>query len=460
MVNLVEFVKSYNKVKEVSKFQTTGGFAIKSLDKKTLSYIQVDNVYRRLGYLATNNIVAVSECVKDTDGVVNQNLISPNHPNLHMYGCDTDTGFVINADLSNISSTISHKTVTSGKSEPSILNFNGIKIASIHLPGDGPNGDGKPDGPGPLSIFDFLEANLGSLPTDVNVVCGDTNITVSKSLSDVKREEEITEWFEKKLHGKWIVLMSGVKVGKHRRGFILRNQQLQKSVSESTNDTEADGTIMAIKLGSDIAKDKVMSIVSALKELNHSVDESSVDALTFEVPSEDCLQPDGSPVEKIWLDHSVLSINMATLCVLTDKTYNTQYPRNLIVVNMGSIVNANHKNWNTKYLLYQSEINQADRDVYEIVRKHNLSAGLPEYDDIDGKEIKDTEIVDYNVMRNEIDVRIMSLTKDLDEKIYVGGNLTKRRRSKLNRRINRNKTSRKTNLKTLRNKRRSTFRSW
>jgi hypothetical protein len=385
-----------------------------------------------------------------------------------MYGCDTDTGFVINQKLPTILSTISHKPETSGKSITSVLNFNGIKIASIHLPGDGPNGDGKPDGPGPVSISKFLDDNLGTLPKDVNVVCGDTNITVSKSLSGVKREEEITNWFQTKLGGKWIVLMSGVKVGKHRRGFILRNQQLPKSVPESTNDTEADGTIMAIKLGSDIDINKdnvmsiVMSIVSGLKELNHSVDESSVDALTFEVPPEDCLyKSSGSPVEKIWLDHSVLSIDMATLCVLTDKTYNTEYPRNLIVVNMGSIVNAENKSWNTKYLLYQSEINQADRDVYEIVRKYNPEK-LPEYNDIDGKIIKDTEINASDDMEKEIIARVALLTAKLDEEMMIksGGNLTKRRRSKLNRRLNRNKTSRKTNLKTLRNKRRSTFRSW
>jgi hypothetical protein len=453
-MNLLKFAEIYKPNREVSKFQTTGGFAIELLDDRLkLSYIQVDNVYKRLGYLARNNIVAVSECVKDTDGVVNKSLIIPN-TDLKMYGCLEDTGFVINANLPNkLQEPIG---IQSGKSITSVLNFNGIIIASIHLPGDGPQS---------VSINDFLEENLGNLPKNVNVVCGDTNITNAKTTSILpdgsNRNQEITNWFENKLGGNWIILTSGVKVGKHRRGFILRNQQLQKSVPESTKDTEADGTIMAIKLGMGITKDSVANMVEELKMLNHSSTESSENALDFKVPPEDCLQPDGSPVEKIWLDHSVLSIKMDTLCKLIGIDTDTQgYPRNLIVVNMGSIVNANHKSWNTKYLLYQSEINQADRDVYEIVRNHNPLAGLPEYANIDGKQIKDIEIVDSNVMRNEIDVRIMSLTKDLNEKMSVGGNLTKRRRSKLNRRINRNKTSRKTNLKTLRNKRRSTFRSW
>jgi hypothetical protein len=391
-----------------------------------------------------------------------------------MYGCDTDTGFVINQELpTSLSDSLSYNTVKSGKSITSVLDFNGIKIASIHLPGDGPNGDGKSGGP--VSISTFLDNNLGSLPANVNVVCGDTNITVSKSSPSVDREQQITEWFEKKSPGEWIVLMSGVKVGKHRRGFILRNQQLQKSVPESTNDTEADGTIMAIKLGPNITKDSVFyGMVSVLKTLNNSNDgndESTENALMFKVPPEECLNDSGSPVEKIWLDHSVLSIPMDTLCSLTGNTYNETYPRNLIVVNMGSIVNAGNKNWNTKYLLYQSDINQADRDVYEIfrkynhdeiVRRYNPDAKLPEYNAIDGKIIKNILINDSVEMRKEIAMRVNDLKTKLDSKMgkMDGGNLTKRRRSKFNRRINRNKTSRKTNLKTLRNKRRSTFRSW
>jgi hypothetical protein len=52
---------------------------------------------------------------------------------------------------------------------------------------------------------------------------------------------------------------------------------------------------------------------------------------------------------------------------------------------MGSIVNAGHKSWNTKYIPYQALINEYDRRFYEIIRKNNLS--LPEYQNIIGSSM-------------------------------------------------------------------------
>ena len=66
-MKLGEFSDSLKKNKVVAQLQTTGGFAINSLDKDTLSYLQVENVYERLGYLSKNNIVAISECIKGTE---------------------------------------------------------------------------------------------------------------------------------------------------------------------------------------------------------------------------------------------------------------------------------------------------------------------------------------------------------------------------------------------------------
>ena len=380
-MKLGEFSDSFKKNKVVAQLQTTGGFAINSLDKDTLSYIQVENVYERLGYLSENNIVAISECIKGTetpDNVVFNMLSKPYFKNVNIYGCERDTGFVINSkDNSAIAKEIlggvDNTTVSS------VMNFNGIKIASIHLPGDGPKNQ---------TIVEFLDENLNNLKLEkVDVVCGDTNITDAKSLNIINsRIEDITEYFNNFFGGPCVILNSNVRVGKHRRGFILRNQQLKKSVPDSTNETEADGTIIAIKLNC-VMNSATQEIIRNLKLLNNNTSIIIENALEFKVPPSMCVNERGMPVENIWLDHSVLCINMRSLCYLTGKDYVKNYPRNLIVVNMGSIVNAGFKSWNTRYLPYQREINLADKDIYEIICKYNSKALFPNYADIFGSNM-------------------------------------------------------------------------
>jgi hypothetical protein len=469
-MKLLDFADILKKNKTVSQLQTTGGFAIKTLHDTTLPYIQVENVYERLGYLSVNNIVAVSECIKgsDTPDNVVFGMLKKFEKEVQMYGCKEDTGFVVGSNDPSIS-------VTSVSSGCSVLNFNDIKIASIHLPGDGPNQTNQ-------TISEFLDENLKIMKGEnVDVVCGDTNITDAKSpKKGVDRKKELEDYFKQFFGGPCIVLTSNVKVGKHRRGFVLRNQQLKKSVPESTNDTEADGTIMAIKLNSSKQIDD--TVLNELKRLNHSDSESqSVEnALEFKVPSSECLNEHGSPIEKIWLDHSVLFINIRILCDLIGKECATNYPRNLIVVNMGSIVNAGFKSWNTKYLPFQSAINIADKDVYNIVRSKNPLVKFPEYEDIFGSSMLtsvdeglkstfgngvDNIVIDEpsKEMMNEINERLSKLMLVLN-RVQGGGNLKNRRKSRFTRRINKNKNKsinkRRIKLlkkisKRLRNKRRS-----
>jgi len=380
-MKLIELSDVFKKNKFLGQLQTTGGFAIKSLDKVTLSYIQVENVYDRLGYLSENNIVSVSECIKGEitpDNVVYKMLNKPNFTDVKLYGCDTDTGFVINSTNKSVMA----KEILGGsdnKTVTSVLNFDGIKIASIHLSGDGPKNQ---------TIHDFLDENLKNVKHEnVDVVCGDTNITDAKSLNIINgRTKDIIQYFNIFFGGPCLVLTSNVHVGKHRRGFLIRNQQLKKSMPESANDTEADGTIIAIKLKYPL--DKIDdTILHRLTLLNHSLSQSVENALEFKVPPSRCLDKEGNPIEKIWLDHSVLFINMSILCNLIGKAYKSGYPRNLIVINMGSIVNAGFKSWNTKYLPYQREINIADKDIYEIICKYNSKTIFPRYDDIFGSSM-------------------------------------------------------------------------
>jgi hypothetical protein len=52
-----------------------------------------------------------------------------NFKNVQIHGCDEDTGFVLN---SSVSHPITHVQLSSSCS---VLNFYGIKIASVYLPG-------------------------------------------------------------------------------------------------------------------------------------------------------------------------------------------------------------------------------------------------------------------------------------------------------------------------------------
>jgi hypothetical protein len=57
---------------------------------------------------------------------------------------------------------------------------------------------------------------------------------------------------------------------------------------------------------------------------------------------------------------------------------------------MGSIVNAGHKSWNTKYIPHQALINEYDRKFYEIIRNYEYSHNrrlLPEYENIIGSSM-------------------------------------------------------------------------
>jgi hypothetical protein len=432
--------------------QTVGGFDVNTTDETKLEYLQVDNVYKRLGVLAQNNLVAVSELIKDVPGnvVYNGTGIVPTN----ICGCETDTGFVmIPKKYQKYPDHIRVESVGTGA--------NIIKIASIHLPGDGPKTLKDKKNDADKSIAAFLRNNLESIADkDVDVVCGDTNITVAKSLNEDdkdNREQAICKYFYTFFKGPCLVLMSNIQVGKHRRGFMLRNQQLKKSVPESHTESEADGTIMAIKLSRDVTIEIIKQLqvslgqhITCVYKLNDSEELTlisktyeTVAALQFIRPIESCVDTDGKPTEKVWLDHSVLYVPFTNLCSLTGKTDATEkYPRNLIVVNMGSIVNSGKKNWNTQYISKSKEIKDADMEIYNLIRASNPAKGLPKYEDIIGSEMtKDKIGVDKTMITydDKLTLSIEAIAKELYEELtgkrmQSGGNYKTKRR--LNRRSN------------------------
>lgn len=438
--------------------QTVGGFDVNTTDETTLKYLEVENVYKRLGVLAVNNLIAVSELIKDVPGnvVYNNTGIVPTN----ICGCETDTGFVM------IPTETPKKYPDHIRVESIGTGSNKIKIASIHLPGDGPIKKNE-------SIRVFLNNNLENIKDDnVDVVCGDTNITVAKSMYDgANREKEICSFFYTFFGAPCLILMSNIRVGKHRRGFMLRNQQLQKSVPDSHIKSEADGTIMAIRLRKDETDETVAAILRSLGEhitcvyqLNGSAEpklisgiQEEVVALQFKKPIDQCVDVDGKPTENVWLDHSVLYVPFTDLCSLIGKICDMDYPRNLIVVNMGSIVNSGKKNWNTQYINKTNEIKEADMAIYNLIRNFNPDKELPEYINIIGSSmskpnpgIDDTKIFGPDTLTHQIVEIAERLKATLTKSVHNGGNYKTNRRLS-NRRYNRF-YNKKNNTKRVENK--------
>ena len=123
----------------------------------------------------------------------------------------------------------------------------GLKIVSIHLDGDGPKGPEPKDPlkkPPNLTIEQFLsnyiteeKLNYEKRFQDADIIVGDTNITESKTsvnLKPIQITQQIANALANIYKGKtWLVIQSNVSVGKVRKGFILLNDQIQKSADKN-----------------------------------------------------------------------------------------------------------------------------------------------------------------------------------------------------------------------------------
>jgi hypothetical protein len=206
-----------------------------------------------------------------------------------IYGCNEDTGFI---------TTWENTINTDSFSDSDLFLFKDLKILNIHFSSSGPNGEyllkrdgntltkssNSKDKKISLYIDEFIKYEFeiqGKIRKQdlksVNIICGDTNITQKKSeimYPDITRDElgqEIARGLNKffkteENNQEWLVLMSSYKIIKNRQGFILRNQQLGKTVSEGNKDIigEADGTILAIKIFSD--RENKKEIITRWKE--------------------------------------------------------------------------------------------------------------------------------------------------------------------------------------------------
>jgi hypothetical protein len=190
--------------------------------------------------------------------------------------------------------------------------------------------------------------------------------------------------------------MSSHKISKHRRGFILKNQQITKSVERNhTDNTDADGTILAIKIytaqkkliignwkksfhqNGDIdeaADEFVIYSADNAYQVNDKVVPSTSEAFTFTKEPKDSLTNDFKPPkEKVFIDHSVLYSNIQFLSEHVNESNITNYKslpnQHLIVLNLNSMVNAGNKNWNLAIQNFLPIVNLFDKAVYDILRE-------------------------------------------------------------------------------------------
>lgn len=398
-----------------NQFQTTGGFELAFLQDSALSSemkesllerLKVENVYSRLYKIAENNIIAVSECIKgspdDTSNVVFYNKKTRRNTNITISGCDKDTGFAVDTKFESY------------QYSNNILNYNDLKISSIHLPGDGPNTLDPIDHKS-YSISQFLENYIPeNVLSTADVICGDTNIKYSKC-SILERDSighTISMFFKEKFRSPCLVIMSKIQIAKYRRGFLLTNQQLKKSVFKGYDNAEPDGTIIAIRLHNDSTLHDIVNSNLPLHFTYHFVDvhnnytciDTNISSLLYKIPAlqfntsiQECVDTNSVPIEHVFLDHSVLNISLKTLYKLVKRVeLEILRHNNLIVLNMGSIVNAGHKNWKTDYIMHQELINKRDREIYNLLKEVNDDYGrpLPKYDEICGSSIEGCKGID------------------------------------------------------------------
>ena len=362
-------------------------------------------IYERLAHVALKNLVAFSEGgtieSKDYNPIMldeltkvfgderklNESFRSMAVLNQMSQPIFNDTGFVykhFNEKDLDLTSGLS------GQCPNSFLKYissNGLNILNLHLPSAGPIKikEQKNDEQVQDSIVKFLDENLpsqevfkGNLP---HVIIGDTNITISKCWGTDQSEDtegnkrkNILRWIKNSMDMKythdghhWVIIMSPIKVEKTRGGGLLNNNQMYKS---NVGNKEEDGTIIAIRCPvSNVMPELIPELGSHYQicwGLNDEDYSSSVPQevqfLTFDTAPSECLNDRYMPQDKLFIDHPIVQISFKGINLLQGKlledsenqekkTASADSPQvanswtNLVVLNLGSIINSGKKNW-------------------------------------------------------------------------------------------------------------------
>jgi hypothetical protein len=399
----VDDIRSINPV-FINTCAVTGGFNLPEKED-VLKHLKIDSIFDRLFKIADNNLVFASEMGEGELKYNNVKFSKDNNAKIRGLEPIPDSSVINDTCVLTSSTYIGEAlsvnsgkyTVEPGKGRYKLvpIDGNGNLVASIHLSGDGPAGEKENE---PKTIENFIKSHL---PADKNICifCGDTNITTLKTPGNPSREE-IGKQIAAALHelnsNDWVVFMSDLKVDKMRSGFVLYNQQLKKSTypQEGKDSSEADGTIFAIKISNQLAIDDIVADIPShyscyTKE--RTVKKSTVETIepiyTFSGDVDHALDDEGKVKEKVFLDHSVLQLSADKCNQLLSPLGLPTDIKNVIVLNMGSIANSGQKNWNTNNIDSYKKIVDADKELYDVLRKYaSTIPELPEFDKIVGSK--------------------------------------------------------------------------
>ena len=93
----------------------------------------------------------------------------------------------------------------------------------------------------------------------------------------------------------------------------------------------------------------------------------TIEALEFKFGVDNALNDNGKkPQDKVFIDHTILYYPLDVILNYYGKTATTHDKSFLIVINMGSIINAGEKNWHTDDIYYKEEDGYYIKDTNEI----------------------------------------------------------------------------------------------
>jgi len=383
------------------------------------------NIFKRLATIANKNLVAVSEAgmydvtpynrliIDNLEGGIDKNITDW----LKFYKEDTDSNNISFNDTTFICGAFDKNHTEDNSTTDSsfkIMNANGLIILNCHLDSKGPNVYNEKIGPNNKwteNVKDFLFSKLPvySLKKSIDVIVGDTNITVSKSnngsipIDRKKLLETIIEGITIRyppqisepegIHKTWVLITSSAKINKPRSGFLLINNQMYKSNNPET--VEEDGTIIAIRAHNN---DRLETLLNreycnnnfgknwciSYKNKDPSKGYIHISSINTESSTQlppinflqftnmtQCINSANMPNDVIFIDHSVVAVSKNALLNLTNKYHvkkneltNYQW-NNLVALNLGSIINSENP-WNLK--LFQdgalSKIQIADKWLF------------------------------------------------------------------------------------------------
>lgn len=415
-------------------------------------------IFKRLGVIAQQNLVAFSEGgsvlknQKDYNNVMIESLQAQFDDVTKSFDDVTkslrgdieqdgniyfnDTGFIFK-DFNN------NDKVVYVSSSLKMIYTHGLNILNVHFGSSGPKpleGETTKE-----SIHNWCDKNLpnisslatieGKIDKIPDIICGDTNITISKSKTkgETLDRKKLMEYICGAINAKynlgqeqgqaWGILMNPTIIKKIRTGGFLLNQQINKS--NVIENEEADGTMIAFRylLSNPPSYEIINNYVGSHWEccigeqyMTSMPEPEHVNFLDFKYDLDRCIDQNGKLLDPLFIDHAPVQLSLEGIKALagiaeTSETDDTPW-KNLVVLNLGSIIN-DSKKWNIDLIPRIEDITRIDKDLFNAVydalkvtiegKQELILSGCTEpYDCFQGNKFGDFKLYNVPEMLNPI----------------------------------------------------------